>query len=162
MPFVRISLKDNRTEKERQSIGDCVHRAMVKAIGIPEGDRFQVITEHDADLIYDPDYLNIHRTTVGMQTGSGTSGVYAQAGTDELKRKATLKPWLSIAEEHGFQSKIVFINLVCSTRSRETERFFARPRATRRCTTAFGQVREPTGPLAARNRVRPIINRAIV
>jgi len=35
---------------------------MVKAIGIPEGDRFQVITEHGADLVYDPDYLNIHRT----------------------------------------------------------------------------------------------------
>jgi len=56
MPFVRISLKDNRSEKVRQSIGDCVHRAMVKAIGIPEGDRFQVITAHDADLIYDPSY----------------------------------------------------------------------------------------------------------
>ena len=62
MPFVRISLKGRRSEKERQSIGDCVHRAMVKAIGVPEGDRFQVITEHGADLIYDPDYLNIHRT----------------------------------------------------------------------------------------------------
>jgi hypothetical protein len=27
MPFVRISLKGRRSEKERQSIGDCVHRA---------------------------------------------------------------------------------------------------------------------------------------
>src|ERR1700757_2352437 len=27
MPFVRISLKGSRSEKERQSIGDCVHRA---------------------------------------------------------------------------------------------------------------------------------------
>ena len=32
---------------------------MVKAIGIPEGDRFQIITEHAADLVYDPDYLDI-------------------------------------------------------------------------------------------------------
>jgi 4-oxalocrotonate tautomerase len=62
MPFVRISLKGRRSEKERQSIGDCVHSAMVKAIGIPEGDRFQVITEHGADLVYDLDYLNIHRS----------------------------------------------------------------------------------------------------
>ena len=29
MPFVRISLKGSRSVKERQSIGDCVHRAMV-------------------------------------------------------------------------------------------------------------------------------------
>ena len=62
MPFVRISLKGNRSEKERLSISNCVHRALVTAIGIPEGDRFQVITEHNADLVYDPDYLNIHRT----------------------------------------------------------------------------------------------------
>jgi phenylpyruvate tautomerase PptA (4-oxalocrotonate tautomerase family) len=27
MPFVRISLKGSRSEKERQSIGDCIHRA---------------------------------------------------------------------------------------------------------------------------------------
>jgi 4-oxalocrotonate tautomerase len=62
MPFVSISLKGNRSEKERLSIGDCVHRALVKAIGIPEGDRFQVITEHNTDLVFDSDYLNIHRT----------------------------------------------------------------------------------------------------
>lgn len=48
MPFIRISLKGSHSEKERQRIGDCVHRAMVKAIGIPEGDRFQVITEQGA------------------------------------------------------------------------------------------------------------------
>jgi 4-oxalocrotonate tautomerase len=62
MPFVRISLKNSRSHGERHGIADCVHRAMVKAIGIPEGDRFQIITEHEADLIYDPDYLNIQRT----------------------------------------------------------------------------------------------------
>src|SRR6267154_4269273 len=62
MPFVRISLKSSRSQKERHGIADCVHRAMVKAIGIPEGDRFQIITEHQADLVYDPAYLDIQRT----------------------------------------------------------------------------------------------------
>jgi hypothetical protein len=44
MPFVRISVKGSRSEKERLSIGDSVDGAMVTAIGIPEADRFQVIT----------------------------------------------------------------------------------------------------------------------
>jgi hypothetical protein len=36
---------------------------MVETIKIPEQDRFQVITEHDAGgLIYDPSYLGISRT----------------------------------------------------------------------------------------------------
>ena len=90
MPFVRISLKGNRSEKERLSIGDCVHRALVKAIGIPEGDRFQVITEHNTDLVLDSDYLNIHRTDgiIMIQI------TLASGRTVEL-RKHYLKPWLS-------------------------------------------------------------------
>jgi Tautomerase enzyme. len=62
MPFVRIALKSSRLQKSRHGIADCIHRAMVKAIGIPEGDRFQIVTEHGADLIYDPEFLEIKRT----------------------------------------------------------------------------------------------------
>ncbi len=108
MPFVRISLKGSRSEKERQSIGDCIHRAMVKAIGIPEGDRFQVITEHGADLIYDPDYLNIHRTD-----GIVMIQITLASGRTLEKKKALFK---NIAEflsaEHGVRPEDVFINLV--------------------------------------------------
>jgi 4-oxalocrotonate tautomerase len=43
--------------------GDGVHRALVEAIAIPPDDRFQVISEHAAaDLIYDPQYLGVHRS----------------------------------------------------------------------------------------------------
>jgi hypothetical protein len=41
MPFVRITLKGNRSEKERLSIGDCVHRALVKSIGIQKATAFK-------------------------------------------------------------------------------------------------------------------------
>jgi phenylpyruvate tautomerase PptA (4-oxalocrotonate tautomerase family) len=41
-----------------------VHRALVEAIGVPELDRFQLLTEHEpGDLVYDPGYLGIARTT---------------------------------------------------------------------------------------------------
>jgi 4-oxalocrotonate tautomerase len=40
-----------------------VHRALVEALGVPEQDRFQVITEHEAnELVYDRSYLGIPRT----------------------------------------------------------------------------------------------------
>ena len=108
MPFVRISLKGSRSEKERQSIGDCVHRAMVKAIGIPEGDRFQVITEHGADLVYDPDYLNIHRTD-----GIVMIQITLASGRTLEKKKALFKNIAeSLATEHGVRPEDVFINLV--------------------------------------------------
>jgi 4-oxalocrotonate tautomerase len=67
MPLVRISLKKGRSAEERRAIADCVHTALVEAIGIPVDDRFQVVTEYGGDgrgseLIYDPHYLGIERT----------------------------------------------------------------------------------------------------
>jgi 4-oxalocrotonate tautomerase len=108
MPFVRISLKGSRSEKERQSIGDCVHRAMVNAIGIPEGDRFQVITEHGADLVCDPDYLNIHRTD-----GIVMIQITLASGRTLEKKKALFKNIAEfLAAEHDVRPEDVFINLV--------------------------------------------------
>jgi 4-oxalocrotonate tautomerase len=62
MPFVRISLNNASSEDFAARVGDCVHEAMVDAIGIPEDDRFQVITEHADGLVYDPSFLDIERT----------------------------------------------------------------------------------------------------
>ena len=108
MPFVRTSLKGSRSEKERQSIGDCVHRAMVKAMGIPEDDRFQVITEHGADLVYDPDYLNIHPTD-----GIVMIQITLASGRTLEKKKALFKNIAEfLAAEHDVRPGDVFINLV--------------------------------------------------
>jgi 4-oxalocrotonate tautomerase len=63
MPLVRIDLLNGRTVEQRQRIGDAVHRALVETIGVPERDRFQIITERSAaDLVYDREYLGIRRT----------------------------------------------------------------------------------------------------
>jgi 4-oxalocrotonate tautomerase len=108
MPFVRIFLKNGRSRRERYGIADCVHRAMVKAIGIPEDDRFQIITEHEADLIYDPDYLNIQRTD-----GIVIIQITMASGRTVNQKKALFK---NIAEllsaEQGVRQEDVFINLV--------------------------------------------------
>jgi 4-oxalocrotonate tautomerase len=62
MPLVRIDLRKGKDAAYRQRIGRVVYEAMVR-IGVPEGDRFQVIGEHEAgDFVFDPDYLGIHRT----------------------------------------------------------------------------------------------------
>ena len=63
MPLVRIDIIKGRTAAQRRRLGDAVHRALVEALGIPAQDRFQVITEHEAnELVYDRDYLGIKRT----------------------------------------------------------------------------------------------------
>jgi 4-oxalocrotonate tautomerase len=64
MPLVRIDLQKGKDASYRQKAGQIVYEAMVAHTGVPQNDRFQIIAEHSADnFIYDPDYLDIHRTS---------------------------------------------------------------------------------------------------
>jgi len=63
MPLVNISLRQGTSPEYRRAIADGVHRAMIEAIAIPPDDRFQVINEYaPGSLIYDPQYLGVHRS----------------------------------------------------------------------------------------------------
>ncbi|MDH6575275.1 tautomerase family protein [Kitasatospora sp. MAP5-34] len=65
MPLVRIDLSATRPPALRRAIADGVHQALVDAVGIPAGDRFQIVNPHDPDeLIFDPDYLDVARRDV--------------------------------------------------------------------------------------------------
>jgi len=54
MPLVRISLFAGKPADYRRAIGDGIHQAMVETLAVPEHDRFQIFSEHDAGgIIYD-------------------------------------------------------------------------------------------------------------
>ena len=63
MPVVRIDVLRGRSERELTAIGSCVHQAMTAELGVPERDRFQVLTQHGPGrLRFDPSYLDIDRS----------------------------------------------------------------------------------------------------
>ena len=63
MPLVRISLRRGKPLKYRRAVADGVHQALAEGIGIPAKDRFQIISEHDAEnLIYDREYFGVARS----------------------------------------------------------------------------------------------------
>jgi phenylpyruvate tautomerase PptA (4-oxalocrotonate tautomerase family) len=65
MPLVTIDVGPARTGEVARAIADGVHDALVAAIAIPDGDRFQIINRHAAgELVFDPDYLGIDRRDV--------------------------------------------------------------------------------------------------
>jgi phenylpyruvate tautomerase PptA (4-oxalocrotonate tautomerase family) len=48
MPLIHIQLRAGKPEAYRQAIFDSLYRALREALGVPEGDHFMTITEHDA------------------------------------------------------------------------------------------------------------------
>jgi len=109
VPLVRISLMKGKPSGFGEQVGRIVYETMVKAIDVPPGDRFQVVTEHDrGGLIYDPGYLGIHRSD-----GIVVIQMTITEGRTTEKKQALYK---GIAErlnaELGVRIEDVFINVV--------------------------------------------------
>ena len=82
---------------------------MVEALGVPLLDKFQIITEHDADgLIADPTYLGIKRTddVVLVQVTLGAGRRLKQ------KRELFARAAELLAKHPGLNPQELFINLV--------------------------------------------------
>ena len=109
MPLVRIDVLPGRTPEQLRAIGDGVHRALIEAIGIPEADRFQVISQSTRDgLVFDPGYLGIRRTEgivfVQITMSSGRTLQQKQALFAAMARNLSADP--------GVRPEDVFANLV--------------------------------------------------
>ncbi len=109
MPLVRIDAPESRSAEELAAIGDGVHRALIEAIGIPEQDRFQVLSRHASGrLVFDRHYLGISRS----------DGVVFVQITMSLGRSVEQKKALyagivrNLGQSPGIRSEDVFVNLV--------------------------------------------------
>lgn len=109
MPLVRIDVLAGRSEAELAAISGAVHRAMTECFGVPERDRFQVISEHKRGrLLYDPGYLGIARTA-----GFVLVQVFFSAGrTAEQKKAFYAKVIELLASEPRVRPEDVAITLV--------------------------------------------------
>jgi len=109
MPLVRIDYLQGRPADFGVKAGEIVYRTMLDTINVPPKDNFQVITEHTSQgLIYDPEYLDIHRTD-GV--------VYIQITLNEgrsleLKRAFYQRLAERLHDELGVRMEDVFIGLV--------------------------------------------------
>lgn len=100
MPLVRIAFRAGKSTLYRQAVADEVHRALVDVAGVPQMDRFQVLTEHvAADLIYDPTYLGVNRSddivmiqiTLNQRTQAVKVALY-RAIAERLAKNPGVKP----------------------------------------------------------------------
>lgn len=109
MPLVRIDLARGRTAQFRKTLGELVYRAMREAINVPEGDKFQVITEHA------PEELNISPVYLGIPHSPGVILIQVtlnQGRTVEQKKAFYQRVAGDIARELQADPQDVVINLV--------------------------------------------------
>lgn len=108
MPLVRIDLRKGKPPSFRETISRIVHESLV-SIGVPKDDRFQVISEHDAEnFVFDPNYLDIRRTEdlVIIQ-------IAWNEGRTVEQKKALLKAIADgLAAPLSLRREDVFLNLV--------------------------------------------------
>ena len=63
MPILRFDLIEGRDEKSVTQLLDAAHDAVVKALGVPARDRYQIVRQHPAhELIVQDTGLGIERT----------------------------------------------------------------------------------------------------
>lgn len=109
MPLVRVSIKKHQDPTYAKRVGQLIYAAMRSAIGVPENDNFQILTEHDEEhFIFDPHYLGIDRSAnlIIIQI------TLSEGRTVEQKKRL----YQTIAESLNTQLAVrledVFINLV--------------------------------------------------
>lgn len=107
MPLQRIDMVVGRPESQRRAIADAVHRALVESIGVPEDDRFQIVTEHPSDgLVCTPAYLGIrHERPVLIQ-------LTISAGRTTEQKQALYRRMAELLEAAGVSRGDAIVNLV--------------------------------------------------
>lgn len=63
MPFTRVAIPAGTSPARKAAIARGVHEAMVAAIGIPEDDFFQLLSEYQpGDFLFDHGFLGVQRS----------------------------------------------------------------------------------------------------
>ncbi len=63
MPLVRIDLAEGKAPEYGIQVGQIVYQALTDVMKAPQGDLFQIITEHpQSGLQFDRDFLGVHRS----------------------------------------------------------------------------------------------------
>ena len=108
MPLVRISVRRDVPIATRRAIGDAIQQAMVETINVPQDDRFQIWSEHDADsLVYDPGYLGVHR-----DNGFLVIQITMALGRTVVQKKALYRRIADLVSGHGVHPENIFISLL--------------------------------------------------
>lgn len=108
MPFTRVALPAGTSAEHKSAIARGVHEAMVAAIGIPEDDFFQLVSEYQpGDFLFDRGFLGVQRSDrmvvvqITLRRGRG----------DAMKRDLYARIAANLGHAAGIRPQDVFVYL---------------------------------------------------
>lgn len=109
MPLARIDLPRGKSAEYKRAVADLVFEAVVGVLKAPDGDRFQIITEHGPDtLLIDPHYFGIERTADALIIQVTISG----GRPTEMRQEFFKAVADGLHARIGIRTEDVMINLV--------------------------------------------------
>lgn len=109
MPLVRIDIGPGHEPGFGRAVGELVYRAMLSEISVPADDKFQIISQHQADEI------NIPTSYLGIDYSDRIVFIQItlnQGRTTDLKKKFYQRIADDLAAELGMRKQDVFISLI--------------------------------------------------
>ncbi|MFE9319680.1 tautomerase family protein [Nocardia sp. NPDC052278] len=106
MPLVRIDMIRGRRPEDVRTIADAVQQSLIDVLKIPERDRFQIVTQHDADEIIALDAgLGFQRTQVTV-----IIRIFTQRGRSTEEKQRLYKTLAGQLGQIGVDGKDLFIS----------------------------------------------------
>jgi 4-oxalocrotonate tautomerase len=109
MPLVRVSLRAGKSDDHKKAIGDGVYKAMREVFGVPDEDRFVVVSEHsESEFQFSRTYLDIWRSDdlVIIQI------IANNTRTTEQKKALFARIAAVLSQHPGLRKEDIFISLV--------------------------------------------------
>jgi phenylpyruvate tautomerase PptA (4-oxalocrotonate tautomerase family) len=106
MPFVRTAVRQGTDASQKQLIVESIHNALVQAIGMPEDELFNLVSEYNAsDFLYSRTFNGVarsdHLVVVEITMRRGRS--------DAMKKALYAEIAANLEKRAGVSSKDVFI-----------------------------------------------------
>jgi 4-oxalocrotonate tautomerase len=112
MPLVRIDMPAGKSVDYKLNISDVVYEAIINVLKAPQGDRFHVITEHQADTLFiDRHFLGIERTADALMI----QVTLREGRSNEVKQAFFKFIADGLHQRVGIRREDVIINLVEDT-----------------------------------------------
>jgi phenylpyruvate tautomerase PptA (4-oxalocrotonate tautomerase family) len=109
VPFTRIEIRRGKPPEYREALLDVVYTTLRETMNVPDGDRFQVLTEHEPEnLDISRDYLGIERSAEAI-----VIQITLNAGRSvEMKKAFYAALTAALQERIGIRSEDVTVSLV--------------------------------------------------